>query len=121
MRACRTCSTFAIILLICLTVGCTRNELTRAQQYELAGDNATALEMYQQALARTPSSGTERAQVLTSVGECLYHLDRMQEAFTSFQKAAETDPNNIASHLFMGKMLLNLALPNRRASRRRSS
>ncbi|MGZ4788712.1 MAG: tetratricopeptide repeat protein [Terriglobales bacterium] len=113
MRVCQIVFVSAVLLPLILTIGCTQSRFNRAQEYELAGQNATALQMYQQILATTPDAGPKRAEVLMRIGECLYHMDRMQEAFTSFQKAAEADPNNTVSHLRMGEMLLSAGAPDR--------
>ncbi len=98
-------------LILCWTIACSNNQLNRAEQYELAGQNATALQLYQDAL--TNASGHQRADILVRIGECLYRLDRLQEAFASFQKAGDADPNNIVSHLRMGQMLLAAGAPDR--------
>jgi len=111
MRACRIALISFLALLIGLAVGCTQNQLNRAQEYELEGKNATALQLYQQLLARMPPSGPERAAVLNRIGDCLFRMDRIQEAFTTFQKVVEADPQNMAAHLRMGQMLLEADAP----------
>lgn len=113
MRVGRTLPLFAIVLLLCFTLACTRNALNRAQEYELEGKNASALQLYQAVLAHGSLSGPQRAEVLMRIGECLFHMGRMQEAFTTFQKAAESDPNNTLAHLHMGQMLLGADAPDR--------
>ena len=107
MRRCRIVLTFAVVFLIGLTIGCAKNEINRAQEYELAGQNATAMQIYQRVLAQTPSPGSRRAGILDRIGECLYRMDRMQEAFTTFQKASEADPDDTTARLRMGEMLLD--------------
>lgn len=94
------------------TVGCSRNSLRQAQQSELHGDNASALDQYQNALSKTDDPHG-RADILVRIGECLYRLDRMPEAFSSFQKATEADSKNNTARLRMGEMLLAAGSPDR--------
>ena len=101
----------SLLFILCWTIACSNNQLNRAEQYELAGQNATALQLYQEALAN--ASGHKQADILVRIGECLYRLDRLQEAFSTFQKAADVDPNNTVSHLRMGQMLLAAGAPDR--------
>ena len=110
----RTSSLFAALLLITLSLGCSRNLVKQAQQYELQGKYSSALVLYQKALAKIPeNSGRQRAEVLMQMGDCLYRLDRLPEAFTSFEKAAEADPSNNLAHLRLGEMFLSAGSPER--------
>jgi tetratricopeptide (TPR) repeat protein len=94
--------------------GCSRNLLHQAQQYELAGKNAEALQAYQQALAHTSDRDSrKRSEILLRMGECLYRMDRITEAFSTFQKAADADKNNTTAHLRMGEMYLSAGIPDR--------
>lgn len=113
MRVCRLLPTILVFLVLCFALGCARNQLNRALQYELQGKTASALQIYQQILAHTPENSPHRAEILNRVGECLYRMDRPQEAFTTFQKAVEIDPNDESAHLRMGQMLLEAGAPER--------
>ena len=113
MRFCHIVLFLVLLLVLLFSLGCTQNRFNRAQECELAGQNATALQIYQQLLATAPAAGHKRAELLTRIGECLYRMDRMQEAFTTFLKATEADPNNTVSHLRMGQMLLSAGVPDR--------
>jgi tetratricopeptide (TPR) repeat protein len=113
MRASRILPLLAILALCGFAIGCSRAQWSRAQQYEMAGKYATALELYQQVLAETPGPAARRAEVLDRIGECQYHIDRMQEAFNSFQKAAEANPDDVNARLRMGQMLLEAGSPDR--------
>jgi tetratricopeptide (TPR) repeat protein len=94
--------------------GCSRNLVNQAQQFELHGKFASALVTYQQALARIPERDTrQRSDILMRIGECLYRMDRIPEAFSSFQKAAEADDSNGMAHLRMGEMFLSAGAPDR--------
>jgi tetratricopeptide (TPR) repeat protein len=102
------------ILILLLTAGCTRSTLDRAEQAELAGKDVSALQLYQEALARTSSADTRtKSEILTRIGECLYRIGRSQEAFTSFLKAAELDHCNENAHLRIGELLLAGGSPER--------
>ncbi|HET9698768.1 MAG TPA: tetratricopeptide repeat protein [Terriglobales bacterium] len=110
----RTSSLLAALLLITLSLGCSRNLVRQAQQYEAQGKYTSALPIYQKALARIPESdGRRRAEVLMQMGDCLYRLDRLPEAFSSFEKASEADPNNSLAHLRLGEMFLSAGSPER--------
>jgi len=106
MRACRLIPSVVLILTLCFTLGCARNQMNRALQYELEGKYATALDIYQQMLAHTSEASPHRADILNRIGECLFRMDRSQEAFTTFQKAVELNPNDAPARLRMGQMLL---------------
>jgi tetratricopeptide (TPR) repeat protein len=86
--------------------GCAKGRWDRAQQYEISGKYASALELYQQLLSHAPAAGTERAELLDRIAECQFRIDRMQEAFDNFQKAAEASPDDVTAHLRLGQMLL---------------
>jgi tetratricopeptide (TPR) repeat protein len=102
----------AVMLLASLLIGCSHNLLNRGQQYELAGNNASALLTYQEALAKTSErDGRARAQILMRIGECLYRMDRLPESFNSFRKAADLDPTNTLAHLRLGELLLMAGSP----------
>jgi tetratricopeptide (TPR) repeat protein len=110
----RTSSLLAALLLITLALGCSRNLARQAQQYERQGKYSSALLAYQKALAQTPeSNGRQRAEILLQMGECLYRLDRLAEAFTNFEKATEADSTNNLAHLRMGEMFLTAGSPER--------
>ncbi len=102
------------VLAISLLTGCSRNLISKAQRYEVAGDNASALLTYQQALSQVKEDDHHsRSQILLRIGECLYRMDRLSEAFTTFQKAADTDNSNAIAHVRMGELLLAAGSPER--------
>ena len=108
------CNRFSLTILaaaISLTLACTRNLMTRAQELELSGNNVSALQLYQRALVQAPASGRQRAAILMRIGDCLYRLDRSEEAFTTYKKATEADPQNLDARLRMGDMLLTAGAP----------
>jgi tetratricopeptide (TPR) repeat protein len=100
-------SLIAAVVVISLGAGCSRNRLGQAQRYELQGKNAEALAIYEKTLADgSIHSSTMRSEILLRIGECLYRMDRMSDAFASFQKAVETNPQNNIARLRTGEMLL---------------
>lgn len=111
MRGSRTPVIFTLVLALGFILGCSRNLMTRAQELELSGNNASALQLYQRALTHAPVSGAQRSAILMRMGDCLYRLDRMDEAFTTYKKAAEVDPDNLDANLRMGDMLLSSGAP----------
>jgi tetratricopeptide (TPR) repeat protein len=110
----RTSLLIAALSLAGFTFGCSQRVLKQAQKYELQGNNSAALLAYQEALSRTPNTDvSRRSEVLMHIGECLYRLDRMSEAFATFQGALETDPTNDLAHLRVGELFLLAGAPDR--------
>ncbi len=112
MRGWRTLSIALLLLTFCF-LGCARNQLNRGLQFEMEGQYASALQSYEQVLARTPPNSQRRVEVLNRMGECLNHLNRPQEAFTTFLKAVEINPADTPARLRMGQMLLEAGAPER--------
>ena len=97
----------AVLLLASFFLGCTHSLLNQAQQYELAGNDASALLTYQEALAKTPQREQQKtSEILTRMGHCLYRMDRLAEAFNAYQKAAEIDASNTEAQLRLGELYL---------------
>jgi tetratricopeptide (TPR) repeat protein len=97
----------AFLLQATVLIGCSQYPLKEARNHELAGNDEAALHSYQRALAKTPKNDRHgRSILLTSMGKCLYRMDRFPEAFAAFKKAAEADGTNSEAHLRLGKMLL---------------
>lgn len=97
----------AFLLQATVLIGCSQYPLKEARNHELAGNDEAALHSYQRALAKTPKNDRHgRSIFLTSMGKCLYRMDRFPEAFAAFKKAAEADGTNSEAHLRLGKMLL---------------
>lgn len=103
-----------LLLAAVMLAGCSRGRLHQARQLELKGDIAGALRLYQQELSHIPLADVKkRSEVLLRSGECLYRLDRIPEAFASFQAAVEADNSNAVAHLRMGEMFLSAGAPER--------
>ncbi len=97
----------AALLAVSFLLGCSRNLLQKAHQFESEGNNASALLTYQQVLSRIPEKKThERSLILLRIGECLYRMERYPEAFSNFQKAVDIDPANSGARLRLGELLL---------------
>lgn len=100
-------SSVAVLVVAGFLLGCSKNLLNRAQQYEQAGKDGSALFVYQNALSRTPQKDQhERSLILLRMGECLYRMDRLAESFNAIEKAAEVDPSNTAAQLRLGELYL---------------
>ncbi|HWR17921.1 MAG TPA: tetratricopeptide repeat protein [Terriglobales bacterium] len=113
MRALRFLFIAAMSALI-FSTGCSRSLLNRAQQFELQGKPGNALLVYREALAKTPErNSAKRAEILMRMGKCLYQMGRLSEAFSTFQKAAETDRNNNEANIRLGEMYLAAGAPER--------
>ena len=107
MRASVLWAATVLLAASCL-IGCSHNLINQAQQHELAGNNASAVLAYQEALSHTADSNRhQRSEILARIGECLYRMDRLAESFNEFQKAVEADPDNSLAHLRLGEMLLS--------------
>jgi len=103
-----------IILAFGLTTACVRDQLKQVRQFELAGNYAAAALEYKGLLAHVPDrDSVRRSELLVHIGDCLYRDGRMQEAYSSFQKAADANPANAVAHLRMGEMLLAAGAPDR--------
>src|SRR5262245_21926986 len=104
----------AILLVASCFIGCSRDLLKKAQRYELAGDNSAALTVYQDALTKIPETDShKRSEILLRMGECFYRMDRLSEAFSSFEKAVDADQKNSRAHLRLGELLLTAGSPDR--------
>ncbi|HOM28683.1 MAG TPA: tetratricopeptide repeat protein [Deltaproteobacteria bacterium] len=102
----------AILVVVVATMvvpGCSKSPeekrnayLESARSYENEGKLAEAAIQYQNALQIAPDD----AATLVSLGEVQLKLNRPQEAYASFAKAAKTDPKNVKSREYMASMLL---------------
>ena len=64
--------------------------------------------MYERLLPRIPANNSHwRSEVLYRMGECLFRLDRVADAYDAFQQAAETDNSNFLAHLRLGELYLS--------------
>ncbi|MGZ4839457.1 MAG: tetratricopeptide repeat protein [Terriglobales bacterium] len=101
-----TAGTF--ILLVAVLAGCSsQSKFARAERMEQSGNYGGALAIYQKLVDQIPARNPRtRSQVYFRMGECLYRLDRIAEAFTAFEKAADIEPGNMAAQLRLGEFFL---------------
>ena len=105
----------AAILVTLFLFGCSQqrhfaigNRLERAARYD------DALASYQAALQQTPADDhRQESQIYYRMGECLIHLNRMAEAYVSYQKSVMVDFNNAQAHLRLGEFLLSAGVAER--------
>ncbi len=97
------------MLLAALLVGCSapQQQFARAERLDASGRHADAVVIYQNLLIPTSGSSPHtRSQIYYRMGESLYKMDRIAEAFSAYQKAADIEPDNLAAHLRIGEFLL---------------
>ncbi len=105
-----------LLTILALILGCStqRRDFQRAEKLEQSGNPADALKVYESVLASTPKSATHlRSGLYYRMGDCLMQLDRIPEAFSAFQKAAENDPGNVPAKLRLGQFFLSAGAPDR--------
>ncbi len=105
-----------ILLLAALLVGCAspQRQFMRAEGLEKSGKQSQALVIYQKLLDGAPRTAPRtRSEIYYRMGECLYRMDRIAEAYSAYQKAVEVEPSNMAAHLRMGEFLLAAGAMNR--------
>ncbi len=106
-----------IPLLLLLTVQFARikggQQLQRALKLEQQRP-AAALALYQTILNAVPARNhVLRSRLYFRMGECYWGMERVTEAYTAFQKAADLDNRNIGAHLRLGEMLLAGGMPDK--------
>lgn len=100
---------FAAFVLAATLVACSsaNRELLRAHAMQERGEYSKALDVYQAMLPRIPLTNIKtRSSVLMEIGECLFNLGRLPEAFSAYQKTIELDNNNVLAHMRMGELFL---------------
>ncbi len=106
--------TGTLVLLVAAGCSTPRQQLARAERLEQSGAHPQALALYQKLLEQIPSSNPRaRSQVYYRMGESLYRLERIPEAYGAYQKAVDLEPGNLAAHLRLGELLLMAGAPDR--------
>jgi tetratricopeptide (TPR) repeat protein len=98
-----------LVAIACTLSGCSQyaSDMKKAAGQELAGDYAGALALYDRAVPKIPQDRfAERSQGFLRLGECLLRLERMTDAFNSFQRALELDPNNLEARRRVAELLI---------------
>jgi tetratricopeptide (TPR) repeat protein len=81
--------------------GKTHDLLTRAEKALKAGDNAQAVDLYDEFVSLVPS----RADALNALGAALYNLGRYQEAEQRYREAIDLDPDYAAALINLATLL----------------
>ena len=99
----RRAVSFVLILSLALALGgCASvdQRLRRAAQLEERGDYSAALDAYEDAILHIDAKDRTRlAAAYVRVGDCLWRLDRPNEAVNAFDRALQRDPVNVDAHL----------------------
>src|SRR5204862_1865701 len=105
-----------LILSFTILAGCStpQRQFARAERLEQSGKPAEALIIYQKMLDQIPAANPRaRSQVYYRMGESLYRLERIPDAYAAYQRAADIEPGNLAAHLRVGELLLSAGAPDR--------
>ncbi len=98
-----------LVLVAGLSIGCStaQKQYQRAQQFEREGKVSDALGAYEKALqGALPQDKHMQSQVFFGMGECLFRLNRIGDAYLAFQNAADLDSSNATARLRLGELLL---------------
>lgn len=109
MRIRATVLLILVVALVAAAVSFTRSSrsLEKAAQLQKQGKPDQALAIYQDQLARTKhASAKSRSQLQLKVADCLSQLGRIPEAYSSYLRALETDPQNTEAHYRLGEIYL---------------
>ena len=108
MRRIRIPVVLFLVFILAMT-GCSKSPdekrqayLESAQKYQEQGKFAEAAIQYRNALQIAPDDAT----TLVSLGEAQLKLNRPQEAYASFSRAAKADPKNVKAREYLASMLL---------------
>lgn len=92
-----------------MLLGCSsaQRQISAAERLDRSGRTAEALALYEKIVAKIPAGDAhQRSDVFFRIGECRYRLNRIPDAFTAFQRAAELEPGNLPAHLRLGEFYL---------------
>lgn len=99
----------ALFTLALLLLGCSESRhFTLGTRLEKMGRYNDAISAYQAALLQSRDKDTkQQSRIYYRMGECFVRVDRMREAFGSYQNAAIADPDNVDAQLRIGEFLLS--------------
>ena len=113
----KTSALLVVVALTGLWLGCSsyaKWQYERARSAQQQGKLRVALAGFRHVLLRIPADDNRwRSETYFHIGECLWTLDRPAEAFSAFQKAADSDSSNAAAHLHLGEIYLAGGVPDR--------
>ncbi len=106
----RITSLALFVLVGAFLVGCStspQQHYARGQKLERAGKLTAALHAYEKALPHIAAQDRHlQSDVLFRMGECLFRLDRVSDAYNAFQRAADVDNSNLMAQLRLGELFL---------------
>lgn len=105
----------ATLILLVLLLSCSQSrQFAVGERLEKMGRYNDALSAYQAALSQSSDKdGVKQSQIYYRMGECLIHLNRIREAFSTYQQASTADPNNVGAQLRIGEFLLSAGAADR--------
>lgn len=105
----------ALLLALVFVLGCSQQRhFAIGNRFEKAGRYDDALASYQAALQQTPvDDHRQESLIFYRMGECLIHLNRMPEAYASYEKSMMADFSNAQAHLRLGEFLLSAGAADR--------
>src|SRR5260370_3944518 len=98
-----------ILALIFALIGCANpvKKFKNAEKLQHSGQCLPALEQYARLLEKVPSSEPEVLSLIQlRMGECLWSLDRPQEAYAALQESLRNNAGNMPAHLRLAELLL---------------
>lgn len=105
----------ALLLTLAFTFGCSQQRhFALGARLEKAGRYDDALASYQAALQQTGRDDhSQESQIYYGMGECLIHLNRMAEAYASYEKSVMADFSNAKAHTRLGEFLVSAGAADR--------
>src|SRR5579859_334388 len=100
--------TSTLMLLIAL-IGCANpvKSFNKAEELQHSGQYVAALQQYARLLGRVPNDEREvLALIQLRMGECLWSLNRPQEAYGVLEESIRNNPSSAAAHVRMAELLL---------------
>src|SRR5437764_4331563 len=96
-----------VFLILAFACGCSsRHQVERAQRLEDQGRYAEAAALYKQLVFHYRRQPQKESLLQARLGEVLLRADHVQEAFSSFERAAELDRSNVLAHLRLAQLFL---------------
>src|SRR5581483_7399450 len=97
------------LMLLVVFIGCADpvKSFNQAEELQHSGQYAAALQQYARLLEKVPGGEREvLALIQLRMGECLWSLNRPQEAYGVLEESIRNNPNSAASHVRMAELLL---------------